>query len=380
MKILYVGPFRDWTGWGYNAINAVLALDAAGVDVVPRCVKFSRNKGVLPERLLELEAKSDKGCDVVVQNSLPQTFQYDGRYAANIGYYFVECDGFGSSNWARHINAMDRAWVPCGHNAMASHDSGVAVPIDVIPCAADTDAYARHHEPLSIRDRLKDRFVFYFVGEDIPRKGIGDVVKAFHCEFHPDEPVELLLKISRKGQSPGEAQASFRKSLDQYKMALNLYGDIRQYKQEIVVTEHLGEADMLRLHATGDCFVSASHGEGWGMPAFDAMAMGRTPILSYCTAHKEYAGCDVALMVDGRKDPVFGMQEVHGDLYTARESWFTVDHYALRHAMRAMYAMPEKDRAAMAMRGRERAGHYSRVRVGNLMKGRLEDALLNVRA
>jgi len=33
MKVLYIGHYRDGTGWGNAAVNNILAMDAAGIDV-----------------------------------------------------------------------------------------------------------------------------------------------------------------------------------------------------------------------------------------------------------------------------------------------------------------------------------------------------------
>ena len=38
MKVLYIGNYRDGTGWANACINNILALDSVGVDVVPRAI------------------------------------------------------------------------------------------------------------------------------------------------------------------------------------------------------------------------------------------------------------------------------------------------------------------------------------------------------
>ena len=40
MKVLYIGHYKDGTGWGGAAIDNILALDAVGVKVVPRAITF----------------------------------------------------------------------------------------------------------------------------------------------------------------------------------------------------------------------------------------------------------------------------------------------------------------------------------------------------
>ena len=38
MKVLYISNYKDGTGWSNAAINNILALDSAGVEIVPRAV------------------------------------------------------------------------------------------------------------------------------------------------------------------------------------------------------------------------------------------------------------------------------------------------------------------------------------------------------
>ena len=56
MKVLYIGCYREGTGWGQAAIDYILAMDSVGIDVVPRAVKLNNNQPELPQRILELES------------------------------------------------------------------------------------------------------------------------------------------------------------------------------------------------------------------------------------------------------------------------------------------------------------------------------------
>ena len=71
MKVLYIGHYREGTGWGRAAIDYILSMDAAGIEVVPRAVKLNDRQPELPPRLLELENQESSGCDVCIQHVLP---------------------------------------------------------------------------------------------------------------------------------------------------------------------------------------------------------------------------------------------------------------------------------------------------------------------
>ena len=54
MKVLYIGNYRDGTGWSQAAIDYILSMDFVGFNVVPRPIKLNSNQVALPERILEL--------------------------------------------------------------------------------------------------------------------------------------------------------------------------------------------------------------------------------------------------------------------------------------------------------------------------------------
>ena len=42
MKVLYIGHYKDGdTGWANASKDTVLAMDAAGIDIVPRALKLN---------------------------------------------------------------------------------------------------------------------------------------------------------------------------------------------------------------------------------------------------------------------------------------------------------------------------------------------------
>ena len=71
MKVLYVGCYRDGTGWGQAATDYILAMDSVGIDVVPRPVKLNKNNIPIPNRITELERKDSSGAEVCIQHILP---------------------------------------------------------------------------------------------------------------------------------------------------------------------------------------------------------------------------------------------------------------------------------------------------------------------
>lgn len=406
-KVLYIGPYKDGTGWAHSAIELILALDAAGVDVVPRPIKLNDVNGEVPAKLIELESKSEKGCDIVIQNCLPHHTDYNGNFKRNIAYYFTETSHFRNTSWAERLNLLDEAWVPCRSVEKSSKNSFVNIPINIVPVPANVEKYQKKYEPLNI-PHLKDKFSFYTIGEINRRKNLVALVKAYHLEFSPNEPVELVIKGSIPGLPPIEIDKHISEICNKVKDQLKLYRNNEVYLRETIISQSLTEEQIMQLHSMCSCYVSPSYGEGWNMPAFDAMAMGKTPICTdqggpvdfliwsessiknedgsftkdprpiggkpnpivnrYGSLHPSKAGW----LVESQLEPVFGMKDnTFPDLYVGNEEWSSINISKLRMAMREAFEN-DQERKKRAEIGIERAYDFSHINVGMIMKDLLD--------
>ena len=374
MKTLFVGVYKDGTGWGNAAQNYILALDSAGVDVVPRSIKLNSFDAEIPDRIKDLEKKDISGCNIVIQNLLPYHMEYNGRFEKNIGLYFTETDSIKRSGWVEKINLMDEAWVANSQSAEISRTSGVGVPIKTFPVPIDTSLYEKEYDDLYDQlPQLKDSFVFYFVGEVTRRKNLVALLKAFHLEFHPYEDVHLLVKANLSGLSEDECSQRVQEMCDTVKQELKLYKNKNDYKQELVLSQGVSQELMMVLHNTCDCFVMPSFGEGWCMPAFDAMAMGNTPIVNNVGGLREFIDENTGWLVKNTKEPVFGMSNnSFSTMFTGREGWWNIDVFDLMRCMREAYEDREK-RKQKSDAGVNRAYDFSISKIGKEMK----DAIKN---
>lgn len=371
MKVLYLGCYKDGTGWGYAAQGYILALDAAGVDVVPRAIKLNEVEGEVPERILELEGGSDKDCDVVIQHILPHYMDYNGSFDKNIALYVTETSHFNNTSWPERINLMDEAWVPNNQMLDSASNSNVCVPMHVLPHACDTERYQKEYEPLEIPG-LEDKFSFYFIGEINRRKNINTIVKAFHLEFGREEDVELVLKAHLPGQSVAASEQHLSLMCNQIKDGLKLYPDGSLYHKEIFICQYLTDENIMRLHAACDCFVSATYGEAWGIPVFDAMAMGNTPICTDTGGPRDFMSGDEGWLVYSKPEACFGMIDTFEEMYVGNEYWDSIDVEELRRTMRMAFELSDERRKEKRNAGIAKAYEYSHLAVGLEMKKVLE--------
>ena len=372
MKVLYISNYKDGTGWGNAATDYILAMDSVGIDVVCRSISFNGEKGEVHPRILELERKSSRHSNVCIQHLLPHMLDYNGRFEKNIALYESETSNFKSSRWTEYINTMDEAWVVNKQMSEASLSSGVESPIRIIPHTFDTSKYDNEYKPLDIPYMdIENKFVFYFIGEAIRRKNIFALIKAFHLEFDVDEPVDLIIKASKGGMSDDDCGKYIKELCAPAKENLKLYPSNDLYKSEFITTGFLDNEKMMRFHKTMDCFVMPSYGEAWWLPAFDAMAMGSTPICTNVGGMSDFLSDGGGTLIDGVLEPAFGMTETFQDLYTGREDCVSINVRKLQKAMRRMYYLASNSDSKytnLQKQGREIADKYSYENIGNRIK------------
>lgn len=355
MKVLYIGHYRDGTGWGNAALNNILAMDAAGINVVPRAITYEVEDREYPERIKQLEFQSDEDCDVVIQHTIPQNYVYDSSYK-NIGCFCIESDSLKSTAWVKHLNLMDEVWVACRTNKIIAENSGVTVPIKVVPYSLNLDNY---EDPQGDKiDTLVDNFTFGFVGEFIERKNLKALVRAFHMEFDPKEPVNLFIKTSRTSLEGAQ------KYLEHIKNGLKIR---KTYKEEVVVAGMLREEDYISVLNQIDCFVMPSRGEAFCIPGLECMALGKPAIYTKGTGMDYLVGYPVR----AHKAPCFGAVDSMSYIDTAESNWLEIDVIQLAKTMRQVYN--EYNREKLSKKCKAAAANLSHEKVGEIIKDYLND-------
>jgi len=328
-KVLYISNYFDSTGWGNASLMNILALDAAGVRVVPRSITYNNRAGInnVPHRIFELEQDDLSNIDVCIQHTLPTSYVYRSN-CKQIGMYESETD-MTYSGWHKYINLMDEAWVPNNFSALHSLPD-VTIPIKVAPHAIDIEKF-RQVEKVAELGELTTTFNFCFIGEMVARKGISNLLTAFHLAFHPSEPVNLFLKLNAPGVSSDKARQELNKLNDRITTGLRIR---KKYKDPVLITGMLPEKQLHSLMKQCHCFVSASYGEAWCIPALEAMACGMDVIYPQNSGTADFA---LGYSYNTRTVPCFGAVDALPEIYTGFDCWEQPDILDLVEAMRSRY-------------------------------------------
>jgi glycosyltransferase involved in cell wall biosynthesis len=190
------------------------------------------------------------------------------------------------AHWPALLNRSDGVLVPTAWNRDAFRASGVRVPVDVVPhvvCAPNHVGRAS----LGISEEL---FVFYTIGRWDERKQPGLVVRAFLEAFTAEDPVMLVVKTGPLTEMPpndGWGSDSPLYLTTGWQLARLLRRYPRAPRIQLWVDEW-DDARICALHARGDCYLTLSHGEGWGVGSFDACAYGNPVIATGWGGHLAY--------------------------------------------------------------------------------------------
>ena len=372
MKVLYIGHYKEFGGWANAAKEHILALDKAGVDVVCRNVTLTADK-VIDGRLKELELKSTEGCDVCIQHVLPHHLVGTNKFKKNIAYLATESTSIKHLAWFDHLQLMDEVWVPNSHSKEFLEADEIGIPVRVMPHPCDISKYTKPTEQLDL-PQSHGKFVVYYIGDLNARKNLESVVTCFHSEFDQSEDAILLLKVNKFGLDPEKLNKAVEQELVNIKSSLRLYPDLRQYKRDIVVAQKIDDNQVNSLHNAGDCFLCPSHGEGWSIPSFDAMAFGNTPICSNFGGPRDFITDDqkTGKLIDGIYQACKCPDAAFPDLFTAKEHWITPCEMTIKKQLRKYYDEYKNNPIQYKLNNRkaglERAREFSYEKIGNKMK------------
>lgn len=376
MKVLYLSHMKENSGWANAATEQILALDAVGVDVVCRNITLTQDKQDVHPRLRELESKSTAGCTHCIQHVLPHHLVGTDHFEKNITFTELESTSIKDVSWLEHLKMMDEVWVPNRNLRDSLKEDGIS-KVNVIHHPCDIERYKRKYPPINI-PQADGKFKFYYIGDLNDRKNIESIIRCFHSEFNPSEPVTLILKVRKFGHSSDQVKHIIDQKILKVKNGLRMYNSINGYGKDIVIADDISNENICSLHQYGDCFVSPTHGEAWSIPAFDAMAFGSFVIASdyggprdFLTDYTNSARVRGQLSICECSDAAFP------NIFTGREYWFQPCEKEVRSSMRYAYNRYQENPISFEKEckqlGMQTANRFTYEAIGNKMKDQLSE-------
>ncbi len=251
----------------------------------------------------------------------------------------------------RELQRVRENWVPSEQNANLLRNAGVQ-NVQVIPHPFNpSDKLCL----LTQRPAIKQRR-FYSIGKWEPRKNFPALMAAYLTAFSPSDDVSLTIKTS--GSWPNYAPPSevLAKLLTFSDVVSN--GWTKENCTIRIMEGVLSRGQILKLHFENNIYVSASHGEGYGLPAFEAKVAGNR--LMYVP----WGG--VVDFTDENDVPIHhGFEAVPVEYRWGPCRWASVSEEAIAHSFGHTHA-PEVFVRTAAFENR-----FSMETVGRLMKARV---------
>lgn len=324
---VYWTPFVN-TGNGYKPWTRVKNAQLCTEENVAKCVRDPERARVLIQCLKPVESYQ---CIVLhtVPEYWPGLIEPDG---VHIGYTVWETTRL-PEHFPDLINLLDKVLVPSKFNVPIFKDSGVTVPIEVVPHIlgrldqeSGVDLSKQQVNPVE----AKSRFVFYSINTWTTRKAMWTLVHCYLQAFTADDQVELRLKTSLYGPT------------DEYDIQLHRTDELvdeicAQYQNPACISmirETIEPHEIETLHHQGDCFVSAAHSEGWGLGAFEAAAHGNPVIMTGWGGQLDYLSGTQSNLV---RYSMISVRDMLGHSYTDDQKWAKIDETHLIEKMREVY-------------------------------------------
>jgi glycosyltransferase involved in cell wall biosynthesis len=263
--------------------------------------------------------------DTVIMHSTPDLWPKFWENRVNIlknkiviGYCTWESSLLPES-WPEYINnSCNEVWCPSTYNNVVFKNSGVTVPIRTVP-----HVFLPQNLPPKESVQLISynnctiencsTYTFYTIGELNTRKGIEDALTAFCQSFTKKNPVRFIIKVHYKDYSD-ENKKYCRDVITQI---LDKYPD---HASVICIFDNMSNKQILALHSIGDCYVSLTKSEGFGLTIFDAFNYNKKIIVTGYGGHLDFLGHSYPGLISYEMGPVSGMSSFSKH-YTENQIW-----------------------------------------------------------
>ena len=296
------------------------------------------------------------GPEIIVSQHYPLYVPHPRPGDLPLALFFWEESSVSAETVATLNEAFRGVLAPSRAVAKALVDSGVARPVRVLGQAPPLDPFRALAEARRRGPRPAGPITFLHVSSCFPRKGVDALLAAYARAFRQGDPVRLVIKGFPNLHNDVAEQIA------------RLHAGDAGLAEIRLVDEDLDEAALLGLYREADAMVLPSRGEGYNLPAAEAMAAGLPLIVTGHGGHMDFLGPEEARLLDYR----FARAESH--VATAGSVWADPLVDDLAAALRELVEESEAARERAARAERRITGETSRA----ALVGRLEDTALEL--
>lgn len=336
-QVIWKGPVRKASGIGLASREYVLALRRQGVEVI-----VDGERTGLPGFAQKRDAKNTRR--VLIYHYTPNTIHMK---KARKHYDLILLNTVWETtkipnNWLPQINQFDAVCVPSLHNKNALRNSGVKVPVFIVPHGVHTHIYTPKNKKMPLQ-HMSGRFVFVSIFGFQHRKNPEALLRAYWEEFSSADKVGLVIKTN--GYSPRENEKWIKHQIRNYKKTLGIR---KKTAPVTVIAHHLRPGQLKGLYTLGSAFVLPTRGEGVGLPFLESLASGVPVIATGWGGHMDFLRPANSFLVRYTlRNPAAYMKNkrrisrTFGHLFAQKgQRWAEPDLHSLKRQMRFAYQNP----------------------------------------
>jgi glycosyltransferase involved in cell wall biosynthesis len=289
--IKYISP-ADNSGYGVAAKAYLKGLIRSGVPITWTPLVKGRSLGlgyepghIVPDdELLRSVCNLPINYDTVIIHAVPEYIPYfvskepEKRWIA----YSAWETNIIPAHWPKLFEPCQAILVPSNFSKEAFLRRGVSCPIHVIPHIATEQKLSTIE---LFPDLSPECFVFYTIAEWIPRKACNLTIQAYLKAFTAADNCMLIVKTGKYDQAYSRWLKLFQTVRRQISQMRSRYRHPAKIK---IMDQNLSKEEINALHGRGNCFVSLTRGEGWGLGAFEAAKVGNPVVITGHGGQTEY--------------------------------------------------------------------------------------------
>lgn len=298
-KVLLRAPVLSKSGYGEHSRQVLRYLLEKDIDlkvsilpwgITPWYLDHNECNGLIGKAMSISNSKEGEEFDISIQVQLPS--EWNNKLAKfNVGVTAgVETD-ISSLTWSENCKSMDLVIVPSEFTkrSLAANINELDKKIKVVPESYFDEL--REDPKAEISLNLETDFNFLTIGvltglkPDLDRKNTFYLIKWFLEEFKNKKDVGLIIKTNQGRES-----------------SIDYYATLSTFKKLLKELNHTGYPKVYLLHGDMDrdsmnsiykspkikAFISATRGEGFGLPLLEAAAAGLPVLATNWSAHTEF--------------------------------------------------------------------------------------------
>jgi len=291
--------------------------------------------------------------DISLQVSIPHEWANMAEF--NIGVTAAVETTAAGDKWIQYCNFMHHLIVVSQHAKDSLIKPVYKKMINdkeevTIRCETDIDVIGyptKEHKSLDLPLELTTKFNFLTIAQDSPRKNMSATVRSFINEFKNEKDVGLILKLNKMNDSLLD-RSNTKNQIQKWIQAEAPDGiECKIYLLHGPLTEQ--EIHSLYTHKNIHSYITTTHGEGYGLPIFEAAYSGLPILAPAWSGHTDFLYMPEENQVSKKvkKVPMFSkiryelnpvQEEAHWEDIIIKESkWCFVDLKACQKMMRHMY-------------------------------------------